>query len=174
MHVRTILGALCLAACTRSAPPHADSTAGGAAPNVVPESTGTPAATLDRTIERITQGAPDSAVRVVAGPPDSVSASTFSEMLGDTVQTWYYRDLVVELVDHRVDGVSCRRDACATGKGVRVGDPIDAVTRAYGAGERTRGDAGESIVYRDANNCGMAFEVAGERVRAIQVFCDHS
>jgi hypothetical protein len=130
--------------------------------------------TLDRIVAGIRQGATDSAVRALAGAPDSMSAAEFSEMIGDTVQSWHYAGLVVDFVDHRADGVLCRRDACATGKGVRVGDPEGAVTRAYGAGERTRGDDGESLVYRDENNCGMSFDLAGGRVRAVRVWCDHS
>lgn len=166
-----------LAACSRpdarptsdsaAAPPAADSTA--------PSAAAAPNDSLDRTIAGIRQTASDSAVRAIAGQPDSASAPAFSEMIGDTVQTLFYPQLTIELVARKVDGVSCARTDCATARGVRVGDPATNVTRAYGAGERSRGDTGESIVYRDANNCGMAFDLTTDsHVREIHVFCDHS
>ena len=129
---------------------------------------------LDRTVAGIPQGTIDTLVRAIAGAPDSVSEVRLDEMIGDSVQTWYYAGLTVEFVEHRADGITCRRPGCATGKRVRVGDPAASVSAAYGPGTPHLGDDGEAVIYRDENNCGMSFDLAAGRVSAIRVFCDHS
>src|SRR5688500_13378975 len=75
---------------------------------------------LDRTVAGIRQGTIDTLVRAIAGAPDSVSEVRLDEMIGDSVQTWYYAGLTVDFVEHRADGITCRRPGCATGKSVRV------------------------------------------------------
>lgn len=178
MRLRAFAGALLLVlcACAREgtpavsdgAPAESDTpSAGGAASVATLDS-------LDRTVAGIRQGTIDTLVRAIAGAPDSVSEVRLDEMIGDSVQTWYYAGLTVDFVEHRADGIACRRPGCATGKSVRVGDPAASVSAAYGPGTPHSGDDGEAVVYRDENNCGMSFDLAAGRVSAIRVFCDHS
>ena len=129
----------------------------------------------DRTLAGVRYGMAADEIRRLLGEPASAGTMRFDEMLGDSAQVWHYPVVTIELVGGKAETIDCASPACASGRGVRVGDREDEVFARYGATERSRDDGGESLAYPDeADGCGITFSLALGRVRSMRVWCDNS
>jgi hypothetical protein len=66
------------------------------------------------------------------GKPEKITNHGVDEVIGGKAKTFYYKGLVIYLIDQEIFGLECKGSTCITDKGIRIGDERKEVERAYG------------------------------------------
>jgi hypothetical protein len=160
------------AGCGQEAARGADSTAArrAQAPVVAAESSlGAPLRDEDYLLAGLATGGDSSGVETTLGLPDSTVTRARADTIGPSeVREWWYRDVVVTFAADRVYGITLTTPRFATARGVRVGDPAEAVRAVYGSAALVAGDTLQYV--EDLGGPYVGFIIADARVSRIVVF----
>ena len=126
--------------------------------------------TVERAVVNgILWGAPAEEARRLLGTPQSTQ-TVWEEALGDSSTVLEYPGITVRIVERRVIGLHCTGQSCITGDAVRVGATRAEVVQVYGKGQRQ--DPGQlAYPFTTDDSCALRFELAQDKVRAIDVSC---
>lgn len=120
----------------------------------------------------VTQGDSAAKVRAVLGAPLTDSAK-FVEAVGDTVTTWTYKELSIDIIDGRVENLDCIAAPCRTPAGIALGDTVPKVIEVYGPADPLPNEREHTLLYVNGrSDCGITFAMERERVARIFVWCD--